>query len=159
MSDFDPLAILGALERHRVAYVLIGDLAGVLHGTDLMADTVEITPSLKPENTERLNRALDDLGIAPKRRTGLQELSAEQPSLALATPKGRLIIWAAPPGTGGHEDLRRGAQREPLGHGIRVPVASTPDLIRSLSSAGNNPTLEQRLRRLVDLERGLSHEM
>ena len=51
MSDFDPLAILGALERHRVAYVIIGDLAGVLHGTDLSANNVEITPSLKPENT------------------------------------------------------------------------------------------------------------
>lgn len=53
MSDFDPLAILGALEPHRVAYVLAGDLAGVLHGTDLTADSVEITPSLKPENAER----------------------------------------------------------------------------------------------------------
>ena len=159
MSDFDPLAILGALERHRVAYVIIGDLAGVLHGTDLSANTVEITPSLKPENAERLDRALEDLGVTEKRRAALRAITPESPSLSIPTPKGEMTITVVPSGTGGHEDLRRAAQREPLGQGIRAPVASAPDLIRSLSTEGQNVVLEQRLRRLVDLERALSPEM
>jgi hypothetical protein len=159
MSDFDPLAILGALERHRVAYVIVGDLAGVLHGTDLTADTVEITPSLKPENRERLDRALDDLGASAKRRATLQTLTTESDSLPMPTTHGDVVITVVPSGTGGFEDLRRAAQREPLGQGIRAPVISAPDLVRSLSSEGRNVLLEQRLRRLVDLERRLSPEM
>jgi hypothetical protein len=159
VSDFDPLAILGALERHRVAYVLVGDLAGVLRGTDLTADTVEITPSLKPENTERLDRALDDLGVKRNRRETLRTITAESTSLAILTSKGEMTVTTTPSGTGGYEDLRRAAQREPLGQGIRVPVASAPDLIRSISNDVQNVVLELRLRRLVDLERGLSPEI
>lgn len=33
-APFDPYALLRALERHQVAYVLIGGLARVLHGSD-----------------------------------------------------------------------------------------------------------------------------
>ena len=159
MSDFDPLAILGALERQCVAYVIVGDLAGILHGTDLSANNVEITPSRKPENTERLDRALEDLEVLEKRRAALQALTPESPSLSIPTPKGKMTITAVPSGTGGYEDLRRAAQREPLGQGIRAPIASAPDLIRTLSTEGQNVVLEQRLRRLVDLERALSPEM
>ena len=158
MSDFDPLAILGALERHRVAYVLVGDLAGVLHGTDLTADTVEITPSLKPENINRLDQALEDLGIPETRRAVLQVLAPDSPPTAIPASKGRIAISVEPSGTGGYGDLRRAAQREPLGLGIRAPVASIPDLIRSLP-AGHDVRFEQRLRRLLDLHRSLSPGM
>ena len=158
MSDFDPLAILGALERHRVAYVIVGDLAGVLHGSDLSANNVEIAPSLKLENTVRLDRALEDLGVSEKRRAALQTVTPDSHSLSIPTPRGELTITAVPSGTSGYEDLRRAAQREPLGQGIRAPVASAPDLIRSFSGEGQNIVLEQRLRRLVDLDRGLSPE-
>ena len=65
MTDFDPVAILAALERHRIAYILTGDLAGVLQGSDLLARKVEVVPSLKPENLERLERALADLTSGP----------------------------------------------------------------------------------------------
>ena len=159
MSEFDPLAILGALERHRVAYVLVGDLAGVLHGTDLTADNVEITPSLKPENTERLSHALDDLGVTVEERGAIETIKAEPTSLSIPTPRGEMTITAIPMGTSGYEDLRRAAQREPLGRGIRVPVTSSPDLIRSLSTTGQGSELERRLRRLIDLHRRLSPEI
>lgn len=159
MSGFDPLAILGVLERHRVAYVLIGDLAGVLHGTDLTADTVEITPSLKPENAERLDRALEELGAPSKRRAALNALTPDSRSFSITSSRGDIKITAVPFGTGGYEDLRRAAQREPLGQGIRAPVASTPDLVRSLSASGHDIILEERLRRLVDLERAVSPEL
>ena len=159
MTDFDPLAILGALERHRVAYVLVGDLAGVLHGTDLIADTVEITPSLKAENTERLDRALNDLGVTEKRRGALRGITPDTQSLSVATATGTLTITPVPDGTAGYDDLRRAAQREPLGQGIRAPVASVPDLVRSMSAQGQGTVLEHRLRRIVDLGRGISQEI
>ena len=158
MSDFDPLAILCALERHRVAYVLIGDLAGVLRGTDLTADTVEITPSLKPENLQRLDRAFDELGVTNRRRAALLTIRAESSSFSISTPRGHVSLIATPTGTSGFDDLRRAAQREPLGQGIRAPVASIPDLLRCLSPADSHTERERRLRRLVDMERGLSPE-
>lgn len=159
MSDFDPLAILAALERHHVAYVLVGDLAGVLHGTDLTADSVEITPSLKHENSERLEHALEDLGVSSKRRARLQALLPDTPSISFSTARGDLRLTPTPTGTTGYDDLRRAAQREPLGQGVRAPVVSAPDLLRAVSAGSSDPVLEQRLRRLVDLERTLTPEI
>ena len=97
--------------------------------------------------------------MSEKRRAALQAITPESPSLSIPTPKGAMTITAVPSGTGGYADLRRAAQREPLGQGIRAPVTSAPDLIRSLAAEGQNIVLEQRLRRLVDLERGLAPEM
>ena len=60
-APFDPYAILTALERQRVAYLVIGALARVIHGTDELAHEVEITPSRQPPNITRLQRALSEL--------------------------------------------------------------------------------------------------
>src|SRR3954454_1764471 len=62
---FDPLAIFGALERHRAAYVVIGALARVIQGTDELTTGVDIVPQLKPENLDRLASALADLEARP----------------------------------------------------------------------------------------------
>jgi hypothetical protein len=44
---FDPYALLGALERRRVAYVVIGAFARVIHGADELTDGLDIVPSLR----------------------------------------------------------------------------------------------------------------
>ncbi len=161
MSVFDPRGILGALERHRVGYVIIGDLAGVLHGSDLTAKTVQITPSLKPENVERLDRALSDLDANEKVRGRLAELSPDAGPVALKTGRGELILEPTPAGTSGYPDLRRAATREPLGQGIRAPVVSAPDLVRVLSAQERDQdmVLERRLRRALEMERSLAPEL
>ena len=74
VSDFDPLAILGALERHRVAYVLVGDLAGVLHGTDL-----EATPSRSP------HPSAGERGTAPARSRRAWRLAETRAVAALGS--------------------------------------------------------------------------
>lgn len=155
MSDFDPIAILGALERHRAAYVLIGDLAGVLHGTDLFARRVEIVPSLKLENIERLERVLSDLDVPdPKSVRGL----GKDHPLTVNTSHGELDLTPEPPGSAGYPDLRRAAERQPLGRGLRPTVASAPDLVRTIAD-GHDPALGPRLRRIMELERTLAPEM
>ncbi len=60
-EQFDPLAMLAALERNRVSYVIIGAFAGVIQGTDEITRGLDITPSLRPENLNRLATALADL--------------------------------------------------------------------------------------------------
>jgi hypothetical protein len=146
-SQFDPRAVLRVLDRHRVAFVVIGGLARVIEGTDEITRGVDITPSTKPENFRRLAEALDELGV------GEAELDPEEPT-AVMTPHGELRVVPVPAGTRGYDDLRRAAVREPLGQGLRPAVASKGDLARMLSALGRDEDVEKlrQLRRLVELE-------
>jgi hypothetical protein len=74
----------------------------------------------------------------------------------LTTEYGELKLVPEPAGTRGYDDLRRAANREPLGRGIRPSVASIGDLARMVSSLEDQNRLPQlmQLRRLVELERG-----
>ena len=60
-----------------------------------------------------------------------------------------------PEGTRGYDDLRRAANREPLGQGLRPSVASPGDLARMLAALGRDEDAEKlhQLRRLIELER------
>ena len=150
---FDPLGMLAALDRQRVSYIVVGGFARVIQGTDETTRGVDVVPSLRPENLRRLGLALDDLEARPVDGNDrvLTDLG-EQP-YTLRTGLGELKVVAAPAGTGGYDDLRRAATREPLGKGVRPAVASTGDLARMLAAhEGANPALAQ-LRRLAELER------
>jgi hypothetical protein len=57
----DVEAILGALDRHGVDYVLIGGIAARLHGSPLLTEDVDITPALDRPNLARLAEALTEL--------------------------------------------------------------------------------------------------
>jgi transcriptional regulator with XRE-family HTH domain len=50
-APFDPYAILSALERQRVAYVVIGDFARVIHGVDEIAQELVIRPRASPRTS------------------------------------------------------------------------------------------------------------
>jgi hypothetical protein len=56
--EFDPRAILAALERNYVDYVV---LARVIRGADEITHGVDITPSFARDNLGRLAQALDEL--------------------------------------------------------------------------------------------------
>jgi hypothetical protein len=151
MSDrpvFDPYGLLETLDRHHVAYIVIGGFARVIQGTDEITRGLDIVPSTRSENLRRLSDALADLG-APD----VEPPTAEP--LALSTPRGDLRIVPVPAGTRGYDDLRRAANREPLGRGVRPSVASPGDLARMLASLGREEDTEKlhQLRRLIELER------
>jgi hypothetical protein len=135
------------LDRHRVAFVVIGGLARVIEGTDEITRGVDITPSTKPENLRRLGEALEELGVG---ETGLD---ADEPA-TFVTSHGELRVVPVPAGTRGYDDLRRAAVREPLGQGLRPAVASKGDLARMLSALGRDDDVEKlrQLRRLIELE-------
>ena len=154
----DPYGLLQALDRHRVTYVVIGGFARIVQGTEEMTYGLDITPSLREQNLERLDQALRDVGAA---RTDGREFSldpktlAAQPVHELQTRYGELKLVPEPAGTRGYDDLRRAANREPLGRGVRPSVASIGDLARMVSALGDEERLPQlmQLRRLVELER------
>ena len=64
-------------------------------------------------------------------------------------------VVPVPEGTRGYDDLRRDAERLPIGRGLRPWVASSRDLARMLNALNRAEDLEKlmMMRRLVELER------
>jgi hypothetical protein len=154
---FDPLGLLTTLDRHRVAYIVVGAFGRVVHGAEEITYGVDIVPSAKSDNLQRLEAALEELEArgADRRALSADEIEAAADNvIELSTNRGALKIVPQPKGTGGYDDLRRAATREPLGKGVRPAVASVDDLARMLAALGreqDQPKLRD-LRRLAELE-------
>jgi len=157
---FDPYVILAALESRRVEYVLIGGFARVVQGTEELTAGLDLTPSMKADNVERLRAALDELGA--KRNDGKplrldEHADVREPVIELHSRGGQIKLVPEPAGTrGGYDDLRRAARREPLGRGLRPRVAPIADLARMTAALGRQQDVEplRQLRYLRELERG-----
>jgi hypothetical protein len=145
-GEFDPYALLHALERQRVTYVVIGGLGRVLHGSGEVTDGLDIVPSTREENLRRLGLALE--GLNARRRDGkppvLERDLVARGVLELETDAGELKVVPEPAGTQGYDDLRRRAERPPLGQGLRPAVDREQD---------REPLAV--LQRLIELEHGL----
>lgn len=159
-SVFDPHELLSALQGRNVNFVVIGAFARVVRGTRELTGGVDITPSMREENLVRLEQALEDLDA--RRGDGAPlDRNLEEPVVELETRAGELKLIPEPAGTRGYDDLRRRADREPLGRGLRPQIASTDDLARMLGALDRDQDVERllRLRRLMNLEHSLSHEL
>lgn len=159
---FDPLGVLATLDRHRVAYIVVGAFGRVVQGAEEITRGVDIVPSLKPDNLERLAAALEELDARPVDGSAVVAgdlVASGDEIIEMSTNSGELKVVRQPEGTGGYDDLRRAATREPLGKGVRAAVASVDDLARMLAALGREHDEEKLrdLRRLAELElsRGL----
>ena len=142
-------AILGTLDRHGVEYILIGGLAARLHGSPLLTDDVDITPSARADNLRRLVAALRELG-AELRVAGLEDglpFDFDERSfhsttaMTLTTREGPLDLCFRPEGTGGYDDLAEHAEKYEV-FGLMIRVASLDDVIRSKQAAGRDVDLQ-----------------
>jgi hypothetical protein len=157
-TEFDPRAILAALERNYVDYVLIGGLAQVLRGGDHVTVSVDICPSFAAGNLERLSRAVADL--AAKRLDGeslevTDNALGDETVISLTTGAGALQVIGSPTGAPkGYVDLRRAATKEHLGQGIQPVVASVGDLARMAAALDRDRDIARlgQLRRIMELE-------
>ena len=167
VADFDPGEVLRVLEAHDVRYVVIGALAAVAAGAPILTTDLDVTPERSRENLERLVPALVDLRArlrTPRDPDGVPvpidaEMLATADSWTLTTRAGALDLVFAPHGTGGFDDLRRGARRERIA-GVTVLVAALADVIRSKEAAGREkdsmqlPILRRTLEHVRERERG-----
>jgi hypothetical protein len=157
---FDPLAVIRAFQREQAFYVVIGGLARVLQGAEELTYGVDLCPSTREPNLERVQAALEALEAEARdrRKTPVAERVArgEEP-IPYRTPAGEVQIVPTPAGTQGYDDLRRRASREYLGDGLRPEVASINDLSRMLAARGREDDLQKLLamRRLHELERSI----
>jgi hypothetical protein len=160
-AEFDPYELLAALQARRVSFIVIGAFARVVHGTRELTDGIDITPSMREDNLARLGRALEDLEARRANGKSLDLSKLKGPVAELDTRAGELKLVPEPAGTRGYDDLRRRAQREPLGQGLRPQIASTDDLARMLGALHRDQDVERllRLRRLMNLDRHLTREL
>jgi hypothetical protein len=155
--ELDLGGLLQVLDRHQVAFVMIGGLAAVVHGSPFPTEDLDITPAAESGNLERLSAALDDLA-AKVRVDGVPDglpFAHDAASLGvvrvwnLTTKFGDLDISFVPPGTTGFRDLDGSAGAVEL-DGVVVRVASLADIIRS-KQAANRPKDQRVLPTLREL--------
>ena len=156
--EFRPEAIVAALTRHDVRFVLIGGFAAVIHGSPYVTTDLDIVPDSSRENLARLSLALRDLRArvwTSSEPAGLPfahdaESLGRVESWNLVTDRGRLDITFRPSGTAGYADLARDAVHLTI-LGVDLDVASLADVIRSKEAAGREkdrlvlPTLRRLL--------------
>lgn len=155
--DLDLRRILEVLNRNKVAYILIGGLAAVYHGSPFPTEDVDITPQSDPRNLDKLATALRELnarvrtdaepGGVPFRCDG--ETLAASRAWNLTTDAGDLDVAFMPSGTRGYRDLRRDAIQVQL-YGVTVRIASLSDVIRS-KQAANRPKDQRMLSTLREI--------
>jgi len=142
VTALQPEELFACLGRHDVRYVLIGGLAGVLHGSPLPTIDADVCPSRDRDNLHRLASALKEIDArirTPDTPTGVlfpyeAEFLGRVELLNLTTRFGDLDLSFLPAGTTGYADLVRSAESMTI-RGVVVPVASLEDVIRSKTAA------------------------
>src|SRR5262245_25914710 len=144
--SFDPEQLLHVLNRHGVAYVIVGGVAAVAHGSTLPTEDVDVAPARDRNNLDRLAAALRELGARPRsdqEPDGVEFVCdgaflAEQSAvLNLVTERGDVDLVLAPAGfPRGYDDLVENAVAMELGDGTSTMVASLADVSRSKRAAG-----------------------
>lgn len=122
-GSFDPIGTLAALAG-QARFVVIGDVAGALHGSPIMlgARILHVVPAQTA--LSRVEQVARRLGSTP-----LPDDTGQTPRWALPDG-GELHTTALPAGTRGYRDLARDAETMQIAPDTSVRVASLLDLIR-----------------------------
>ena len=159
-APLDPELLFTTLGKHGVAYVLIGALAARLQGFPRLTADADVTPARDPANLERLAAALRQL----EARVYTESVPEGLPFVCgaamlgradlwnLVTKAGRLDIAFVPSGTGGFDDLARGAVRFEV-YGVELLAASLDDIVRS-KKAADRPQDRQDVLVIREMQRG-----
>ena len=146
---YDPYTVLAQLDEAGVQYILVGALARVLQGADEIPEDFDlvIPKGSRPQVDEAI------LAFATLAPPGAQPGGE---AWGYWYRLGAITTRELPPGTRGHRDLRRRAERVNLGGGLRPWVAAPGDLVRILESAGREEDADQleAMRRVVELDQG-----
>jgi predicted nucleotidyltransferase len=139
--DFQPTALLEALARHGVDFVVIGGVAAIAHGSARLTQDLDIAYARDSDNLKALGEALIELGA---RLRGVDEDVAFVPDhttlrhttiLTLDTSAGPIDLLADPAGAPPYDGLRRNATRIMLG-ATPILIASIDDLVAMKLKAG-----------------------
>jgi hypothetical protein len=163
---FDPKPMLRVLQKHEVAFIVVGVVAALAQGSPIPTRDLDVTPSPAADNYDRVASALRDLDAKLRLPDGRgltfpieARYLAGNTAWTLITRFGVLDLVYQPAGTRGYDDLRRQAVEVDLGTGKPLLVASLLDVIR-MKEASNRlkdraqlPALRQTLEVIRDQER------
>lgn len=148
--SFEPKHILKALARHGVDFIVVGGIGGVLQGSPLLTNDVDVVPLLKKPNLDALAAALNELNAklmsadAPDgviridwNGKDLQRWIVDFRFLNLATDYGQLDLIHRPGGTDGYSDLAQAAIDVDVDD-VQLKVAALEDIIRSKEAVGRD---------------------
>ncbi|MBI5771537.1 MAG: nucleotidyltransferase [Verrucomicrobia bacterium] len=138
--------LLQRLADEGVDFVVVGGYAGMIHGSALVTQDVDVCAVLSAENVEKIRRAFAD--IHPVHRQTHRLLSfLEHPApgqppvnLYLRTDKGAIDILSSILGIGDFERLRKNAVDLPM-FDRTYPVISIEDLIAAKEAVGRDKDL------------------
>jgi hypothetical protein len=143
--ELNAAAIVAALNRHRVRYVIIGAFAAIAQQAPIPATRdIDLTPEASQENLARLSLALKDLGARIRTETAPDGLPFSHDATSLAAADvwnlicadGEFDISFRPSGfAGGYAQLVVNSHRLRVGD-VEIVVADLADVIRSKESAG-----------------------
>jgi predicted nucleotidyltransferase len=133
--------LLEVLDRHAVDFIVIGGIAGVVHGSAYPTYDFDVLYARDEQNVERMAAALIELGVTlrgappdlpfhPDART-----IAAGNNFTFETDFGPLDILGEAAGMRDYEAMRSDARKEKV-WGIQIRVASLDDLIRMKRAAG-----------------------
>jgi hypothetical protein len=144
--SYEPERLLQTLNRHGVAYVVVGGLAAVAHGSTLPTEDVDVAPARDRANLDRLAGALRELGArirADHEPEGVEFprdgafIAAQPTMLNLVTTFGDLDLTITPSGfPSGYDDLVTNSVDIDVGDGMATKIASLDDVITSKRAAG-----------------------
>jgi hypothetical protein len=141
------LDLFGALERHRVRYVVVGGLALNLHGVERATMDVDLAIALDPSNVEAAIDAFEELGLVPVAPVKIDE-ARDPVTLRRWRRDKNMVAFGLRPrkGVGPTVDflidpavtfatLDANAISKAIGE-LRIPIASIDDLIALKRAAG-----------------------
>ena len=159
---FDPVGICRVLNEEGVDYVIVGGFAAVVHGSSLPTRDIDVVPSRRADNLDRLARALKRMNAMIRTDGDPVPAPLDGPFLAnmplmlnLVTDLGEMDLTFAPSGgLGGFEEWDVHAIVVEISEGLAVHVAALDDIIES-KRAANRPKDQMALPYLESLREQL----
>jgi hypothetical protein len=134
-------ALLEVLDRHAVDYLVIGGIAGIIHGSSYPTYDFDVLYARDDRNLERMAAALSELNVTLRNAPADLPFQVDARTLAAGSnftfesDLGSFDILGHADGMRDYEEMRADSTREDL-WGVLVRTVSVPDLIRMKRAAG-----------------------
>jgi len=141
------LEILRRLNQHGVEYVLVGGMAGVLYGSSLVTEDVDVCAPFDAENLAKIISALGDLNPRHRMNPSHPPMAMDADKLAgfknlyLITDLGQIDLLSAITGLGAYREVSRHAVDANL-RGLSCKVLDIDNLIRARRAVGRPKDLQ-----------------
>ncbi len=148
--------LLRRLLENDIDFVLIGGFAGVVYGSPIVTQDIDICAALTAANITKLRSALEDLHAVHRMNPNFRPPFNDEPkdlegikNIYLKTDLGFLDIMSEVPPAGGFEDIKKNAVSISL-YGHTCKVISLDDLIK-IKESMNRPKDKEALSYLLKI--------